>query len=139
MFIARKVNCKPRPANESASEFVTTMRTPLTTIGVDLDLSLLQKLTIDSWWITNDEKWKAMILDRSTADRKYADEIREAVRQAVRAEGGVVNSGGEALYSSQTLTTPGGTGSKKEIRLWLFSVRENRVSLLRPMSLESSD
>jgi translation initiation factor 2-alpha kinase 4 len=70
---------------------------------VDLPLPLLSQLTLDSAWLVEEEIWRGILAGLKTAERTYADSVREAVKE------GRLRGGGS---------------------MWLFSVREARVSLL---------
>lgn len=96
----------------TAVDFASTTRSPLPIIAVDLPASLLCSLALDHTWLTEDEAWRLVLAGVANADRRYAETVREAVR--TRASGG--GSAGVAGSS-------GGNGW-----VWLFSVRETRVS-----------
>ncbi len=91
-------------------------RSPLPIIAVDLPASLLSALTLDHTWLNEDEAWRGVLTGLPNSDKQYAD----AVREAVRTRGSNVANGGAV-----------GGGSVGWV--WLFSVREFRVS--RPRSL----
>jgi translation initiation factor 2-alpha kinase 4 len=88
---------------DKASDFASSTKTSLPIIGLDLPLPLLAQLALDPAWVTDDEAWRGVLSSMTPTDRKYVDSIREAVREVRKAQGGA--------------------GC-----LWLFSVREGRVS-----------
>lgn len=95
----------------SAVEFATTTRSQLPIIAVDLPAALLSGLASDHAWLTEDEAWRGVLTVVPGPDRRYAEIVRDAVR----------SRGGDA---------PIGAGGGGKGWVWLFSVRETRVSCL---------
>ena len=91
-----------------AVEFANTTRSPLPIIAVDLPVSLLGGLALDHAWLTEDDAWRAVLVGVPNEDRRYA----EVVRDAIRTRG----------------TGSGSGGVRNNGWVWLFSVRESRVS-----------
>jgi translation initiation factor 2-alpha kinase 4 len=80
------------------------MKTALPLYGVDLEPRLLSKLTLNSNWLTDEEAWRGILAELSTGERKYADVVREGVKEGI-------------------------AGDKERCAgVWLYSVREARVS-----------
>ncbi len=85
-----------------ADEFAANVQSALPIIAVDLAPDLLSSMTLESNWITDDEAWRTLthsVLPNS--ERNYGAEVRRAVAEHAKSPGGCV---------------------------WLFSVREARVS-----------
>jgi hypothetical protein len=81
---------------EKASDFATSNKIQLPIIGVDLPLPLLSQLTLDVAWVTEEEPWRGVLASMTPPDRKYAEQVREAVREVRKENGG---GGGMFLYS----------------------------------------
>nr|XP_019007722.1 PEK/GCN2 protein kinase [Kwoniella pini CBS 10737]OCF46503.1 PEK/GCN2 protein kinase [Kwoniella pini CBS 10737] len=104
---------------EKASEFALQTRSNLPILGVDLPLSMLCQMTFDTSWVNDDEAWRALLTREgiSTGDRRYAETVRDAVKD--RKLGGSANgSTGSSLNGSGDWC-------------WLFSVREAKGFLLQ--------
>jgi translation initiation factor 2-alpha kinase 4 len=70
-------------------------------IGVDMPVSTLSQMALDPSWINEEEAWRSLLSGMKPGERGYMDSIRDAVKEVKAKSGG---------------------------SLWLFSVRESRVS-----------
>lgn len=84
---------------EKASDFATSNKIQLPIIGVDLPLPLLSQLTLDVGWVTDEEPWRGVLASMTPPDRKYAEQVREAVREVRKDSGAGGGGGGMFLYS----------------------------------------
>lgn len=90
---------------DKAADFAVSVKSSLPVIGVDLSAEMLSAMTLDTAWVRDDEAWRAITHPQlPTSERRYADQVRDAVREHSSATGGPV---------------------------WLFSVREARGFLLQ--------
>lgn len=90
---------------DKADDFATSVKSSLPVIGVDLSAEMLSAMTLETAWVRDDEQWRAITHPQlPTSERRYADQVREAVREHAATTGGPV---------------------------WLFSVREARGFLLQ--------
>jgi translation initiation factor 2-alpha kinase 4 len=94
--------------NGKIQDFLTSTRSTLPVIAVDVPASILAQLAINTSWITEDEAWKAVLTDPAIDDRKYAETVREGVRKLVKDENQNV--------------------------IWLFGVREGKEGKVRFMT-----
>lgn len=86
----------------SADEFAASVKSTLPVIGVDLAPELLSQLAFETGWITDDDAWRSLTHSAlPNSERSYAEQVRRAVADHAKNPGGNV---------------------------WLFSVREARVS-----------
>ncbi|KAI9637172.1 kinase-like domain-containing protein [Dioszegia hungarica] len=88
---------------EKAEEFATRVGTHLPVIAIDLEPALISRLTVSTAWVQDDEQWRGILAELRASERKYADTVRTAVKDA-----------------------KGGNGW-----IWLFSVREGKGFLLQ--------
>ena len=85
---------------------------------MDLPSTLLSSLTLNTEWINDDETWRTILANHFGDERKYMDQVREAVQKEIRGDIGHLNgSTGSSSF-----------GVKKNVWVWLFSVREAKVS-----------
>lgn len=76
---------------EKAADFATSVKSTLPVIGVDLSAEMLGAMTLDAGWVRDDEQWRAITHPQlSTSERRYADQVRDAVREHAAASGGPV-------------------------------------------------
>lgn len=98
----RRVGFVLRAQLTPADEFAASVKSTLPVIGVDLAPELLSSLAFDTGWITDDDAWRSLTHNAlPTSERSYAEMVRRAVADHAKNPGGNV---------------------------WLFSVREARVS-----------
>ncbi|KAL7420933.1 eukaryotic translation initiation factor 2-alpha kinase [Cryptotrichosporon argae] len=87
---------------DKAADFLAQVHSALPLIAVDLAAPLLAQLALDPAWVTDDEPWRAVLAALPSAERAYAENVREAVRD---------------------------TATKGSC--WLFALREGRGFLLQ--------
>lgn len=73
--------------------------------AVEIQPKLLSEMALDPAWLTNDEVWRNLVLDLKPDDKRYAETVREGVREGRSKAGGGL--------------------------CWLFSVREGKGFLLQ--------
>ena len=98
----------------TATEFAQSTGTSLPVLACDLSSTLLSQLTLDAFWLNDDDAWRAVQANYFGEERRYLDIVRENAREGVRNRGWGGPVGNE------------GRGGKGWI--WFFSVREGRVS-----------
>jgi len=103
-----------------AAEFASTTGSTLPILACDLSAALLSELSLDTTWLYDDEHWRTVQSRFFGEDRKYLDSVRENAREGIR------NRGWNGPVSGGVSTAGAGAGGKGWI--WLFSVREARVS-----------
>nr|XP_019050908.1 PEK/GCN2 protein kinase [Kwoniella bestiolae CBS 10118]OCF29838.1 PEK/GCN2 protein kinase [Kwoniella bestiolae CBS 10118] len=115
---------------EKASDFALQTHSTLPILGVDLPPPMLCQMTLDTTWITDDEAWRSLLAKEgiSTGDRRYAETVRDAVKE--RKSGGTVNG---TLGSG---ASGGGAEKGSSAWCWLFSVREAKGFLLQIGSIK---
>ncbi|OCF54570.1 PEK/GCN2 protein kinase [Kwoniella mangroviensis CBS 10435] len=108
---------------EKASDFALQTHSTLPILGVDLPLSMLCQMTFDTSWISDDETWRSLLTKEgiSTGDRRYAETVRDAVKER--------KMGGGAVNGTVGSGTTGGGNKDNSAWCWLFSVREAKVGV----------
>lgn len=90
---------------DKATDFSASVKSSLPVIGVDLSAEMLSAMTLETTWVRDDDAWRSITHPQlPTSERRYADQVRDAVREHQSTTGGPV---------------------------WLFSVREARGFLLQ--------
>lgn len=89
----------------TVNDFVSTTKTPLPVLAVDIPAHMLAQLGLTSDWIREDEAWKAMLHVMVGQERSYVESLRTTVRE----------------YAAKRSGRVGGW-------LWLYSLREGKVS-----------
>jgi translation initiation factor 2-alpha kinase 4 len=121
---------------DKARAFLQSTTSTLTLFGVDLDTGLLSRMSLNTQWLLEEEAWRAMTHDLHGDDRKYAEEVRKAVKEykvqvaaANRETGGL---GGSHSYGYSSVSTAGTTGAAGGTEwCWLYCVREAKGFLLQ--------
>jgi translation initiation factor 2-alpha kinase 4 len=102
---------------------------------------MISRLTLSASWVGDDEVWRSILGEMKSSERKYADLVRAAVKDAVAGSAGGgggtggANTGGGAsggLGGNIGLGGAGASGlSEANGWVWLFSVREGKGFLLQ--------
>ncbi|KAK8850742.1 hypothetical protein IAR55_004662 [Kwoniella newhampshirensis] len=125
---------------DKASEFASQTHSTLPILGVDLTLPLLCQMTLDTSWLSDDEVWRSLLAKEgvSTGDRRYAEMVRDAVKE--RKGGAGISAGGLGVGGPGAIGGIGGGGATggggngvgaSGGWIWLFSVREAKGFLLQ--------
>lgn len=116
----------------TVNDFASTVGSLIPILGVDLSAQSCHHLSLDTSWITDDELWRGILGGVQGEERKYYEVVRDQVQHEVLAHKSNVNgstgSGGIGGVGGVGVSAIGGGGGKELKWVWLFSVREGRVS-----------